>query len=613
MSNNLNDFKKKVDKVADEIRNNRANDPVSKIYLTAVKNILSDVIKENILSEKNTLMKNFKEMMKYLSEKKFDDKILEDIFNVILDDFNKYYKDEIVKAKDDRKKICHIQKIINIPSEYFKEWSNFLLTKGITFLGEQKVCERQSLTASFKGAIESQLKKYPPDQSLPKKEKRVENVTYQAQKTGSFDVIENYNRQQFNKRFKQEWYSAFLLYQPKLTSLKDEWLIDSVEIISSLAQNADEWAGIKPEKVDDLIILVQEVQFWLAQYQSDVLNSCSFSAPTSLRKTQTQHHSIFRDNVMTPLLKFVFLVYVDKGTLYRKLIRNLMINQTIETKFIPLDLWIKYVSIQFPLAAFHLFKSDDDLNQSVNHDLQLMYDATYTKQEKKGEKAISFLKEIQRLFVIDEPTQQIQESKYIRIENLKTCLNDDDIQDFFDLLKEKEKSDIVLIGSHFGEKLSDPGRALQKLTEKTVKPIKGFVVVRHVDGNHWITFYVSNSQKGPVTIFDPLRTDLDYDNDARNVVEVLRKFSKPGEFLVEPQPEIEYFFDKPIQKDATSCGLFSLLISQALFLKNQEFLDFLSRLSKENKTISEEDMRKFILDQLRKKSLIPLESLIKNR
>lgn len=198
----------------------------------------------------------------------------------------------------------------------------------------------------------------------------------------------------------QKWNSKVLLWQPRFRivnvneNIRNNRTLErivncTVEMLSTL-----DIPGDLP-RMDDLILLKQEAQFWLEEFFNFFVNPCDFSNPTELRTDE--NYSKYRQGILVPLVKLAALL---NNTTFTQSLKNenpIVFDQLMQP-LMTLDQWKEYLSLNFPDAAALLFY---DRAQAINPDFFL----------NKYTGILSALEKIQELFVIRPLGQRLQQPK----------------------------------------------------------------------------------------------------------------------------------------------------------------------------------------------------------
>lgn len=467
--------------------------------------------------------------------------------------------------------------------------------------------------------------------------KRVARPTELARPViGPFALDESYNKD-FSRTWKSQWNSEMLLFEPRDVGIADGWLIKSFFDVRKYM--TDTIFELNPPILDDLIIMIQEIQFWITSFFSDILTPCTLKAPTAVRSILLKETNMvkYRDGVMLPLMKlyFIFTIYRDKEE---------MLNQQdesriayVKTPFLTSDQWEQYLSLQFPAVASQIFP-DNEREPEVSMDLSNEYYNLY----KNSDEVVKFLKFVQTNFVQKAvqkktsvpvasfeketkplPVEQKGDVDFDRLKKMGQCLNDIDVDNFISLLNEKVPSkDYILLNSFATKSIK---KNFSRFFGGGKKP-KYFVFVRNVNYDtgaldesgvrHWIVIQVPTSGDNPIFVYDSLKHTKDdfYKNDVNEILKFLtnRKMEEPSlkdqyNVLEEEDVNMFNFFQDRLQQNNTSCGLFALIFLQAIATNKYNVLREMTIRNLKD----EREMRKFIMRELKDRELLDLTNLIK--
>jgi hypothetical protein len=627
------------------------------LVLTDLKNVATNCVDDDNFSECSKKLRSMLDILSSSMKRQFKyknqlEKKIEEIFTESFADINtrltRLTQRSILQRSDSsgsRTEANRITFLLNLPSSYFPNWEDILRRYNIPLTGQTPTYEKKRVEVGFTEAVKQRTIQEKKVQEKPQEGKEMESPPKKVAATRKkrdpksdradlkpFHVVELYNRHNFSNKWPKYWTSNLLLYDPMNINEHDEWLNETVfTIVMHLKQY---WKTLIPTQMDDIVLLVQQVQFWLAQYQADVISPCSFKAPNMLR-TSVDNHSIFRDNIMQNLIKLVFLFNHQNGIFITDLATSADLmaedrtgqetfsNWVRNAKFIPYSVWKDYITIQFPLAAYSLFPQKT-LSEQDEWELQNDFKRVY-KNDRND--TLTYLREMQKLFVLDEeippvrpkrrerPQIEVQkkqelDTRFIRLEAPGTCLNDEDISNFLRLIQGSNTNTKKVLFDSYIDSLSDPKRVVKStLAKLKIDNPSLLIFIRHVEGNHWITIAVTKPKEGAATtaiIFDSLGSRA-YNNEAKKLFKFI--FNSVEGFSTFSATNVKYFFNEndAIQDDITSCGLFSLIITQALF---QENMGFLLKLRDEKIQLDETEMRRFLAQELREKQLFDLNQLI---
>lgn len=225
--------------------------------------------------------------------------------------------------------------LLNLPSEVFEdEWNGILDAQGIPHTKKTIIAKKESISPGFQ--VEPKPKGTVPIKRAPIPTELARPVI------GPFALNESYSKD-FSRTWAPQWNSEMLLFEPRDKGIADKWLIKSFFDIRTYMTGKQSSSFFvfflnrrgymltrllvsgtifekNPPILDDLIIMIQEIQFWITSFFSDILTPCTLRAPTAVRSVLFKDTNMvkYRDGVMLPLMKlyFIFTIFRDKKKMY---------------------------------------------------------------------------------------------------------------------------------------------------------------------------------------------------------------------------------------------------------------------------------------------------------
>lgn len=191
------------------------------------------------------------------------DDVFQQLAKEVIDYLPKKSKGIAINADQvDRYKLFN--SLLNLPTEVFgDDWTTILDAQGVPHTKKATITERKSISTGFQ---------------VPKSEgsapvKRVARPTELARPViGPFALDESYNKD-FSRTWKSQWNSEMLLFEPRDVGIADKWLIKSFFDVRTYMTNTI--FELNRPILDDLIIMIQEIQFWITSFFSDILTPCT--------------------------------------------------------------------------------------------------------------------------------------------------------------------------------------------------------------------------------------------------------------------------------------------------------------------------------------------------